>query len=98
MVPDALIATLRSLRPVLEAEGVSHAILFGSQARGSATLSSDIDIAIDVAPDGRFSILNLVGIEQAVTDATGIPANAFLTRSLDPAFRHEIARDGVPIF
>ncbi len=98
MLLDALIAKLKSLRPVLMAEGVEHVTLFGSQARGNATEASDIDIAIDVLPGGRFSILNLVGVEQAVSDATGRPANAFLKRSLDLPFRTEIEREGIAIF
>mgnify|MGYP001627837950 FL=1 len=98
MAASDLVQKLETLRPRLENEGVRHLILFGSQARGTANAQSDIDIAIDVEPQSRFSILNLVGIEQIVSDALGVPANAFMRRSLDQEFRTELDRDGIEIF
>lgn len=98
MAASDLVQKLETLRPRLENEGVRHLILFGSQARGTANAQSDIDIAIDVEPQSRFSILNLVGIEQIVSDALGVPANAFMRRSHDQEFRTELDRDGIEIF
>lgn len=98
MTTAAIIAELQALRPALEAEGVNGLVLFGSQAVGTAGPDSDIDIAIKVRGDSRFSILNLVGVEQLVSDATGIEANAFMFRALDDAFRADIDRHGVPVF
>ncbi len=93
-----IVEKLNSARPLLEAEGVTGLVLFGSQARDMAGSHSDVDIAIDVAPGSAFSVLNLVGVEQIVTKATGLPANAFMRRSLDDQFRREIARDGILVF
>ena len=93
-----LIAKLRAARTLLEHEGVEHMTLFGSRARGNARLDSDVDIALDVAADSRFSVLNLVGVEEIVTHATGLRANAFMHRALDSRFRSEIARDGLAVF
>lgn len=98
MTRNALIERLKSLRPALAAEGVAHITLFGSRARGDASAESDIDLALEIEPDARFSILNLVGVEQIVADATGMPANAFMRRTLDEAFAGEIKREGVDIF
>ncbi len=93
-----IVEKLRAVRSLLEGEGVSHVTLFGSRARGDARPDSDIDIAIDVHPGMRFSILNLVGVEHVVSDATGLPANAFMRRSLDEEFRREIQAVGVKVF
>lgn len=93
-----IVGKLKALRPLLEREGVRHLVLFGSQARGTAAPGSDVDIAIEVMPDSRFSLLDLVGVEHIVSDAVGIPANAFMHRSLDSAFRGEIDRDGIRVF
>ncbi len=98
MKRHALIATLEVIRPELEAEGVSHLALFGSRARGDATAESDVDILIDVAPGSRFSLINLVNVEQLVGDRTGIPANAFMRRSLDDNFLNFISRDVIRVF
>jgi predicted nucleotidyltransferase len=95
---QALIAKLKGLKPRLEDEGVVGLVLFGSQARGSAGPDSDIDIAISVAKGSRFSILNLVGVEQLVSEATELPANAFMLRALDDGFRSDIDRHGIKVF
>ena len=93
-----LVQKLKTLRPRLQEEGVRHLILFGSQARGTAGDNSDIDIAIEVEPRSNFSILDLVGVEHIVSDALGIPANAFMRRALDSEFQTELERDGIEVF
>lgn len=98
MSSGEIVEKLKALRPLLEQEGVRHLVLFGSQARGTANAESDIDIAIDPMPDRKFSIMNLVGVEHIVGDAIGIPANAFMRRALDSAFRQEIDREGIAVF
>jgi len=93
-----IVAKLESLRPKFEAEGVEHLAIFGSRARGDHTESSDLDLLIDAAPSRKFSILNLVGVEHIVADSTGLPANAFMRRSLDAAFKRSISSEIVEIF
>ncbi len=87
-----------ALRPSLEAEGVEHIALFGSRARETHRQDSDVDILVEVAEDSRFSILNLIGVEHLVSDATGLAANAVMRRSLTPSMKAEVARDAVEIF
>lgn len=98
MDTDELVRTLKRLRPALEAEGVSRLVVFGSRATGTAGPQSDLDIAIDVVPEAGFSILDLIGVEHLLTDATGISANAFMLRSLDAPFRAEVDRKGIAVF
>lgn len=98
MRPAEILDTLRALQPELRAEGVTHIALFGSRARGDENRASDIDLLIEVDPKSRFSLLNLVGVEQMVEGATGIAANAFMRRSLGSEFRSSIAKDVVEVF
>lgn len=98
MDQSALVWKLTALAPAPAAEGVAHLALFGSRARGNANANSDVDLLVDVATDSKFSILNLVGVEQIVSDATGLPANAFMRRSLDEAFYASIRQDIVELF
>jgi len=98
MRQDHIIAVLTDLRPALEAEGVTHLALFGSRARGDNRPDSDIDLLVDVDPESRFSILDLVGVEHIVSDTTGLAANAVMRRSLEDHFRQAIADEIVPVF
>jgi hypothetical protein len=50
---------LRENEAALRAQGVAHAALFGSVARGEARPDSDIDIMVEIAPEipmGSFSM------------------------------------------
>jgi uncharacterized protein len=87
-----------SARQALESEGVLHVALFGSRARGDFRSDSDVDILLDVAPQSRFSILNLVGVEEIITKATGLKSNAVMRRSLDEGFKSSVAKDVVEVF
>jgi uncharacterized protein len=89
---------IKSLRPSLEAEGVRHIALFGSRARGTHRPDSDIDILVEVSEEAPFSILNLIGVEHLVRDATGLAANAVMRRSLTPDMKAQASKDAVEIF
>jgi uncharacterized protein len=98
MTHDDIIEKLRSTAPALRAEGVTKLSLFGSHARNEAHAESDLDVLVEVAPDSRFSLLNLIGVEHIIKDATGLPAQATMRRSLDPAMARRIAVDIVEVF
>ena len=95
---DELLAELRALRPVFAREGVTHMHLFGSRARGDNRPDSDVDLAIEVERDRRFSGLDLVGIHHIVQDNIRLPANVSMLRSLKPDFRRRFDRDKVAVF
>ncbi len=63
MDKDRIISTLLANRAELERQGVLHAALFGSMARGDATAESDIDIMIDMNPNFRFTVYDYVGLK-----------------------------------
>jgi predicted nucleotidyltransferase len=98
MLQDDLRQALDDARPALSEAGVSHIAVFGSQARGQADACSDLDILVDISDGAKFSLIDLVGIEQLLTTATGIKVNALMRRSLDQRFAARIDADVVEIF
>jgi hypothetical protein len=97
MTRDEIIAKLRETAPALRAEGVTRLAIFGSRARGDARDDSDLDVLIDV-DDAKFSGLDLVGVERAIREATGIPTQAEMRRSLEARFAERIADDVIEVF
>lgn len=53
---DITLERVREIRQTLEAQGVRHAFLFGSVARGDDVPESDIDIVLDLDPDRHIGL------------------------------------------
>jgi uncharacterized protein len=98
MTRDEIIGSLRSRAAALQAEGVTKLALFGSRARGDERSDSDLDVLIEVAPDSKFSLLNLSGVALIVEDATGLKTQVSMRRSLDPRMAERIADDVIEVF
>ena len=56
MKRDEVLRKLKEAEADLRAQGVAHAALFGSVARGEDRPDSDIDIMIEIAPDSRMDL------------------------------------------
>lgn len=95
---EELLDELRTLMPDLQREGVVRVVLFGSRARRDNRPDSDVDLLIDVEDDRKFSLIDLVGVAQAIEDRIGLPANLFMRRSLDSEFLASVRNEQVPVF
>lgn len=98
MTREEIISTIRKNAGAIKAEGVTGLAIFGSRVRGDNRPDSDIDVLVEVEPDASFSLLNLIGVEHIIEDATGLPAQATMRRSLPPRFAERIADDVVEVF
>lgn len=95
---DEILAGLKRLEPALRAKGVTHLAIFGSRSRGDARENSDLDVLVEIDPQAKFSLLDLVGVEHLIRDGTGIETQATLHSDLDHRMSERIADDLVKIF
>jgi predicted nucleotidyltransferase len=98
MTREEIIATILGNSKAIKAAGVTRLAIFGSRARGDHRADSDIDVLIEVEPDASFSILNLIGVEHIIQDATGLQTQATMRRSMAPRFAQRIADDILEVF
>lgn len=77
--------------PVLLKYGIVRAGFFGSRARGDHSPDSDLDILIECPTDRKFSLFDLVELQDELTDVLAIqvqlaeygsPNERFLARAL----------------
>jgi predicted nucleotidyltransferase len=72
--------------------GVVSVSLFGSYARGEEREDSDIDIAIEMAPD-RKSLSNFFGIRRYLEEQFGKRVDLGIESTLKPVVRDMVAKE-----
>lgn len=85
----------RIIREVLAPYAPLSIALFGSRARGDQRPDSDLDLLVDLQTQPDF--LDLVGLEQTLSERLGMPVDLVTDRSVDPKLRPFIQRDLVRI-
>lgn len=98
MTRDAAIAEILARADALRARGVAAAYLFGSTARNEARDDSDLDVFVDIAPDAKFSLLDLAGVYRLLNEGVRVRVDVTTRASLHPKLRAEIEREAVRVF
>lgn len=98
MDSQEILATLRRFEVELRARGVRHAALFGSMARGTATIDSDIDIMIDIEPNAARDIYSYVGLKAYIADLFDGPVDVIERESLRPGLVPPVEQDAIYAF
>jgi uncharacterized protein len=93
-----IIARLKENEAALRAQGVAHAALFGSVARGEQGPYSDIDIMIELDPAARVTMFDYVDIKDYIEGLFQGPVDVVNRDGLNPFVRPRAAADAIYAF
>ena len=93
-----IIAKLRENEPALRQQGVKHAALFGSAARGEQRLDSDIDIMVELDPQIVRTIFDYSGVKEFIASMFDRPVDVVNRESLKPLVRPRATADAIYAF
>lgn len=95
---ESIRAELKALEAPLRERGLAGLALFGSTARGTARPDSDVDVLVEVAPDARFSLVDLVSVKHFLEDKLRRSVDVITREGLDPAIRDRVIREARAVF
>ena len=80
---------------VLSLHGARNPRVFGSAARGDFRPSSDIDVLVEM--DSERTLVDLVALEQDLTDLFGRRVDVVTDGGISPHLRQRILAEAVPL-
>src|SRR6266853_1289196 len=98
MTRDEIIGKLNEREADLRAEGVAHAALFGSVARGDDRPDSDIDILVDLDPAIVVTIFDYASVKDFIADMFDRPVDVVSRESLKPRVQPTATADVIYAF
>ena len=93
---EDVIATLRAHEAELKETGILRLALFGSVARGEE--GNDVDLVVELDDAKHLSLLDLVGLENRLSDLLGQPVDLAQRRSLKDRVRKNVEREAILAF
>ena len=93
-----ILAALAALEKPLRERGLTSLALFGSVVRGAARLDSDIDVLVDVAAGTKFSLVDLVSVQDFLQERLGRKVDVVTRQGLSPAIRDRVLREAEKIY
>ena len=98
MDKDAVKAKLREMEPALKAAGIIHLRLHGSVVRGEATTDSDVDVAAQFDKTKRLPLIDLVGLQNMISDVLGMEADLCDADRLKEELQSDFDREAELVF
>lgn len=98
MKRDEVLQKLKEAERELRAQGVAHAALFGSLARGEERPESDIDIMVEIAPEAHVGLFDYVGIVQYIEELFPVRVDVANREGLKSYVRPNAERDAIYAF
>ena len=93
-----VLETLRTHESELRLLGVSHAAVFGSLARGEASVDSDIDVLVELDEDRPMGIFEYARLKLYINEILDGAGDVVNRRTLKPLLRDSILRDAIHAF
>jgi len=92
------IEKLKAHADAIKAMGAISLFLFGSTARNSANVASDLDLFIDYDPNSRFNAFDLVGIKLFLEKELALPVDLTTRDGLHPMLKSDIEQSAMRVF
>lgn len=86
----------RTVADFAPAYDISKAYLFGSCARGEATISSDVDLCLETGPN--FSLFNAGSFVTELEQALGTNIDVVTEKSVYPHVKNGLLKDRVLVY
>ena len=97
MERDQVSAALRAHETELHDAGGARLYLFGSVARQEDRPGSDVDLFFET-DKRRFSLIELVDVQERVSGILGVEADVMTRASLHPLLRDRIETEALRVF
>jgi predicted nucleotidyltransferase len=95
---DEVVAKLAALETPLRERGLKSLAVFGSVVRGAARLDSDVDVLVDIEPDARFSLIDLVALKDFLEDRLDRKVDVVTKAGLESDIRDRVLREAETVF
>ena len=92
------IEKLKAHADAIKAMGAISLYLFGSTAKNSAKVTSDLDLFIDYDPNSRFNAFDLVGIKLFLEKELALPVDLTTRDGLHPVLKSDIEQSAMRVF
>ena len=84
-------ALFKTLKGFLRKKGAKKICVFGSHARGDAIPGSDIDVIVEFSR--RKTLLDLVAIEQELSETLGVKVNLLTEKAISPYIIDKVKKE-----
>ena len=95
---EHVISTLRAHERELKAAGIVRLSIFGSTARDDAGWFSDVDLLAAFDESRRFSLLDVIHIENQLADLLGVRVDLIEEGTLKPRVQKNVEAEAVRAF
>ncbi len=93
----AVAANHDALDEILDRYKAANPRIFGSVARGDATVTSDVDLLVDLLPEGGNELLRVAGIAEELSNILGRKVDVVAAPMLRSQVSATALDDAVPV-